>query len=88
MSLSDPERPSDAEERLMCAHHGEARIGDDPKTAQIVGHVLHWHVHWYIAPSSALWFTGRDAVSVLKKGVGLRSKFIKRFWTSIIVYSY
>ena len=101
----------------MCALHGEARHGDDPKTTQVVGHVLHAHqeftlkserhlpisksgiffravglpqsrlnlsdcsvhlplkapsipTHLDIAPSSALWFTGCDADSVLKKEVG------------------
>jgi hypothetical protein len=27
----------------MWALHGEARRGDDPKTTQVVGHVLHAH---------------------------------------------
>ena len=67
---TDPERHSDAEERLRCAHHGDSRLGDDPKTAQVIGYVAHAHGHRDIAPSGALWFTGCDAVSVLKKGVG------------------
>ena len=67
---TDPKRPSDAEERLRCAHHGDSRLGYDPKMAQVVGHVTHVHGHWDIAPSGALWFTGCDAVSVLKKGLG------------------